>query len=178
MSRIGKKPISIPEAATVSINNNEILVKGPKGELTRKLFDEVNVEIKENEIVLSIKKEKNKDLWGLMRSLIFNMIEGVTNGFEKKLKLEGVGYTATLQDKKLVLKVGFSHLIEIEEVPGVTFEVEKNLITVRGIDKQLVGQMAANIRKVKPPEPYKGKGIRYEGEKVRRKEGKKAATTG
>jgi large subunit ribosomal protein L6 len=178
MSRIGKKTILIPEQVTISINDGEILVKGPKGELKTNIPDQIIVEIKDNQIIVSIKKEQDKALWGLYRSLIFNMVEGITKGYEKRLVIQGVGYTAALQDKGILLKVGFSHPVTIDEVPGINFTIDKNVIIISGIDKQLVGQVAANIRKVKPPEPYKGKGIRYEGEKVRRKEGKKAVTAG
>ncbi|MDD5606304.1 MAG: 50S ribosomal protein L6 [Candidatus Pacebacteria bacterium] len=170
MSRIGKKPISILEGVLISIQDREILVKGPKGELRKYIPESIKIEIKEKEIIVS---SQDKALWGLFRTLIFNMIEGVSKGYEKRLKIEGVGYTASLEGKDLILKVGFSHLVRIKEVPGILFSVEKNIIIISGIDKQLVGQISANIRKVKPPEPYKGKGIRYEGEKVRRKEGKK-----
>ncbi len=174
MSRIGKKPILIPEGVTVEIKDGQVLVKGPKGELKENFSYLVEIKKEENKVIVSLKKEEFKSLWGLTRTLIANMIQGVTDGYEKKLQIEGVGYTVAVQGNGLVLKVGFSHLVEVKEVPGIAFKVEKNFITVSGIDKQLVGQVAANIRKVKPPEPYKGKGIRYEGEKVKRKEGKKA----
>ncbi len=176
MSRIGKKPILIPTGVEIKINNNEVIVKGPKGELKRIVRPEVKVEIKENQVIVSPKKEtkKTKAFWGLERTLIFNMIEGVTKGYEKKLELQGVGYRAEMQGEDLVLKVGFSHPVLVKKPEGIKFSVDKNIITVAGIDKEKVGQIAAKIRKIRPPEPYKGKGIRYEGEEVRRKVGKKA----
>ncbi len=176
MSRIGKKPILIPTGVEIKINNNEVIVKGPKGELKRIVRPEIKVEIKENQIIVSPKKEtkKTKAFWGLERTLIFNMIEGVTKGYEKKLELQGVGYRAEMQGEDLVLKVGFSHPVLVKKPEGIKFSVDKNIITVAGIDKEKVGQIAAKIRKIRPPEPYKGKGIRYEGEEVRRKVGKKA----
>lgn len=172
MSRIGKKPIEIPEGVTVNIENGEVLVKGPKGELKIKISE--GVSIKDNCVVVSI--EKDKALWGLTRSLIFNMIEGVSKGYEKRLKLEGSGYTVTADGKGLLLKVGFSHPVKIKEIPEIELKAEKNIISISGCNKQQVGQVAADIRKIRPPEPYKGKGIRYEDEIVRRKEGKKAIT--
>jgi large subunit ribosomal protein L6 len=179
MSRIGKQPIQIPEGVEVKINDQNIVVKGPKGELTRIIRPELKVELKGKEIwVTPVKKTKNTSaLWGLTRVLIFNMIEGVTKGFEKKLEIEGVGYRASVQGNKLVLNLGFSHPVEIEPPKGIEIKADKNIITVAGIDKQLVGQVAANIRAKRKPEPYKGKGIRYMGEVIRRKAGKKAVAT-
>jgi len=177
MSRVGKKPIIIPEGVEVEIEGQKIIVKGPKGELQRKVRPEIKIEQKNNQILVIPQETTKKTgaFWGLERTLIFNMIEGVTNGYEKKLQLEGVGYKANLEEENLVLKVGFSHPVLIKKTDGVKFLVEKNIITVLGINKELIGQVAAKIRKIRPPEPYKGKGIRYFGEKVRRKAGKKVA---
>ncbi len=176
MSRIGKKPIEIPEGTQVRIDKGDIIVKGPKGELTQLLPLELEVSIKDNKLEVKPKKKtKNSSaLWGLFRSLIFNMIEGVNQGFEKKLEINGVGYRAALEGKKLVMSLGFSHPVEMEAPEGIEFNVEKNIITISGIDKQLVGQAAAEIRSKKKPEPYKGKGIKYIDEVIRRKAGKKA----
>lgn len=175
MSRIGKKHIIIPEDVEVNISNNKVSVKGPKGELERYIRPEIKIEKKDNRIIVAPDKETKRTnaLWGLSRTLIFNMIEGVTKGYEKKLEIQGVGYKANLEGEDLILNVGFSHPVKIEKVEGIKFETEKNIITVSGIDKELVGQIAAKIKKVKKPEPYKGKGIRYLGEEVRRKAGKK-----
>ncbi len=179
MSRIGKQPIIIPSGVEVKIDGDLIVVKGKKGELTQKLVPEVKIEIKDKIITLQeLQKTKNSlALWGTFRALIFNMIEGVANGFRKKLIIEGIGYKAVLNGNKLILSLGFSHPVEIEAPKGIEFKVEKNTILVSGLDKQVVGQIAANIRIQKKPEPYKGKGIRYEGEIVRRKDGKKAVST-
>ncbi len=181
MSRIGKKPIQIPAGVEVKIDGNKITVKSPKGEIAEEIRPEISIELKEGKIFLSLKGTETKikkSLWGLYGALINNMIKGVTVGFEKKLEIQGVGYKAELQGSILVLNVGFSHQVKMEIDPRVKITVEKNtLITINGIDKELVGQVAANIRKVKPPEPYKGKGIRYLGEYVRRKEGKKVIGT-
>jgi len=179
MSRIGKKPIEILKSVEVKVENNRVIVKGPKGELQKEVPSEIKIEIKDDKIFVSPKKEtkRTKAFWGLFRTLIFNMIKGVIDGYEKKLEIHGVGYKANLEGEDLVLLAGFSHSVKINKVEGIKFSVEKNIITVSGIDKQLVGQVAAKIRKVRPPEPYKGKGIRYLGEEVRRKSGKKVATT-
>ena len=179
MSRIGKQPITIPQGVEVKIDDKSIVVKGPKGELSMERDSRFDVEIKEGNLSL-IPKRKVDDWrarWGLTRALISNMIEGVEKGYEKKLEIHGVGYRARLEGKDLVLELGFSHDIYVPSPPGITFVVEKNTITVSGYDKQKVGQAAAEIRGYKKPEPYKGKGIRYEGEVVRRKAGKKAAGT-
>jgi len=179
MSRIGKKPILIPKDVEVKISDNIVMVKGPKGELQREIRPEIGVEIKEGKILVSPKQEtkKTKAFWGLTRALIANMIEGVLKGYEKKLEMEGIGYRAKLEGEDLVLQVGFSHPVEIKQEENIKFSVEKNVITISGIDKELVGQIAARIRSVRPPEPYKGKGIRYLGEQIRRKTGKKVAAT-
>jgi len=177
MSRVGKRTIEIPENIEVKINDREIKVKGLKGELVKTLPSQLKVSVKENQLTITL-REKTKDssaYWGLFRSLIFNMIQGVGEGFEKKLEINGVGYRASLEGNKLVLHLGYSHPIEIEAPEGIEFKVEKNIITVSGIDKQLIGQVAAKIRSKRKPEPYKGKGIKYIDEIIRRKAGKKAA---
>ena len=178
MSRIGKKPIMIPEKVEVKIEKQKVSVKGPKGELQMEVRPEIKIEQKNGQIFVSPQQETKKTnaFWGLQRTLIFNMIEGVTKGYEKKLELRGVGYRADLKGEDLVLKVGFSHLVPIKKIEGVKFSVEKNIITVSGIDKEVVGRIAAKIRKVRLPEPYKGKGIRYLGEEVKRKTEKKAVS--
>ena len=178
MSRIGKKPIEIPSAVNVTLDQGLILVKGPKGELQRIINPAVTVELTDSEINVKIDNEENhiqKALWGLFRSLIYNMVIGVTEGFEKKLEINGVGYKANISGKNLVLNVGYSHPVEFNIPEGIDCKVEANVITVSGIDKQQVGEVAANIRKVRKPEPYKGKGIKYIDEIVRRKAGKAAA---
>lgn len=180
MSRIGKKPILIPQGVEVKIERNIVTIKGPKGELSREIRPEIKVETKDNQIFLSpkIESKRTKAFWGLTRALLSNMIKGVTEGYEKKLEIEGLGFRASLEGEDLVLEVGFTHPVKIKARPGIKFSVEKNIITVSGADIELVGQIASQIRKVKPPEPYKGKGIRYSGEVVRRKIGKKAVTAG
>ena len=178
MSRVGKKPIQIPQGVEVKISGQKVMVRGPKGELSREVRPEIGVEVKEGKILVSpkIETKKTKALWGLTRALIANMIKGVTEGYEKKLEIEGIGFRASVEGENLVLSVGFTHPVKIKAPEGIKFSVEKNIITVSGTDKELVGQMAAKIRAIRPPEPYKGKGIRYVGERVRRKVGKKAAT--
>jgi large subunit ribosomal protein L6 len=180
MSRVGKKPILIPEDVEVKIEGQEVTIKGPKGELQKKVRPEIKIEKKENKIILSpkIETKKTNAFWGLFRSLLDNMIKGVKEGFEKKLEIEGLGFKATKEGENLILKVGFSHPVEIKAPEGISFSIEKNVITVSGIDKEKVTQVAAKIRKVRPPEPYKGTGIKYLGEKIRRKPGKKIVTTG
>ncbi|MDP2934178.1 MAG: 50S ribosomal protein L6 [bacterium] len=179
MSRIGKKIIRIPDGVDVKVNNNLITIKGPKGELSRELISEISAEVKENNLLINLKKNKKGDsaLWGTNQALINNMILGVSKGFEKKLLFEGVGYKAAVNGNKLVLSLGFSHPVEIEAPKGIEFKVEKNAIIVSGTDKHLVGQISANIRLKRKVEPYKGKGIRYEKEIVRRKAGKKAVSS-
>jgi large subunit ribosomal protein L6 len=180
MSRIGKKPILIPESVEVKIEGRKVAVKGPKGELRREFRPEIKIEKKEKEIVISPAKEgkKTRALWGLTRVLVANMIQGVVSGYQKKLEIQGVGYRTNLEGEDLVLELGFSHPVKIKKPEDVDFSLEKNIITVSGINKELVGQLAAKIRRVRPPEPYKGKGIRYLGEVVRKKAGKKAAAAG
>ncbi|MFZ0444287.1 MAG: 50S ribosomal protein L6 [Bacillus sp. (in: firmicutes)] len=175
MSRIGKKPIEIPTGVTITINGDVVTVKGPKGELTRSFNSDIEIKVEENVINLSRPSEskEHRSIHGTTRSLLANMVEGVSKGFEKSLELIGVGYRAQKQGKKLVLNVGYSHPVEFEPEEGVEVEVPSNTkVIVKGINKERVGALAANIRQVRPPEPYKGKGIRYEGEVVRRKEGK------
>lgn len=179
MSRIGKKPIEIPEGVEVKTEANEVKIKGPKGEISQFIPGELGFKIEEKKIQVLAKAEtkRTKALWGLTRALLQNNIKGVKDGYEKKLELRGIGYRASLKDERtLSLEVGFSHLVDFSVPDGITVKVEKNIITVTGIDRQKVGEVAANIRKARPPEPYKGKGIRYLGEKVRKKEGKKVAT--
>ena len=177
MSRLGKLPIILTDGIQAKIDNNFIIVKGSKGELKQELNDLVKVEVLEKEIKASIKNEKVKKeraFWGLYRSLINNMVQGVEKGFEKKLEVNGVGYRIALAGKKLTLNVVYSHPVDFELPEGITGAVEGNVITISGIDKQLVGEVAAKIRKIKKPEPYKGKGIKYIDEVIRRKEGKTA----
>lgn len=178
MSRIGKLPIEFLESTQVNIDNGFITVKGSKGELKRELNDLVKVEVKENQIILSIddlEDKKKKSFWGLYRSLINNMVKGVEEGFEKKLEINGVGYSASLSGDKLIVKAGYSHPVEFSLPEGISAQVEGNVITISGIDKQSVGEVTAQIRKIRKPEPYKGKGIKYIDEIIRRKEGKTAA---
>lgn len=185
MSRIGKQPIVIPEGIDVKINKREVKIRGPKGELRFVVNRELNIEEKEGGVFVSpllksfkgIRGKHIKSLWGLNRTLIFNMVKGVSEGYEKQLQIEGVGYRAETKDKNLILNLGFSHPVEVKSVPGIEYAVEKNIITIKGIDKQQVGQIAAIIRSKRKPEPYKGKGISYVGEVIRRKAGKKAAGT-
>lgn len=180
MSRIGKKPIEIPAGVKTQISRDKIVIKGPKGSLDLNLRREVRVKEENNKIFVErINNTKlARSLHGLTRTLIANMIKGVIKEFSKTLELIGVGYKATLEGESLVLKVGFSHPVKINPAPGIKFEVSKNKVKVLGIDKQAVGDMAAKIRKIRPPEPYKGKGIRYDGEEIRRKPGKAAKAVG
>ncbi|WP_313802150.1 50S ribosomal protein L6 [Cytobacillus sp.] len=175
MSRIGKKPIEIPAGVTITNDKNTVTVKGPKGELTRSFHPDMIIQVEENVLTISRPSDSklHRTMHGTTRALLSNMVEGVSKGFEKALELIGVGYRAQKQGKKLVLNVGYSHPVEMEPEEGVEVEVPSNTkIVVKGISKERVGALAANIRDVRPPEPYKGKGIRYEGEYVRRKEGK------
>jgi large subunit ribosomal protein L6 len=177
MSRIGKKPIEIPAGVSVSVDPGRVMVNGPLGELTQQLPQRMKVEQADGEIVVTRPTERGDDraLHGLTRSLVANMVEGVTKGFEKRLEIQGVGYRAALRGQSLELSVGFSHPVVIEPPAGITFEVPTQTeVIVKGIDKQQVGQTAAEVRSVRPPEPYKCKGIRYQGEYVRRKVGKRA----
>ncbi|UUV98444.1 50S ribosomal protein L6 [Vagococcus luciliae] len=175
MSRIGNKPVVVPAGVTVTQSGNTVTVKGPKGELTREFSPNITLNISEGEVVLTRPDDtkENKTLHGTMRANLNNMVVGVSEGFEKALELIGVGYRAQLQGKKLVLNVGYSHPVEFETPEGITIEVPSNTqVVVKGSNKEVVGELSANIRGVRPPEPYKGKGIRYVGEHVRRKEGK------
>ncbi|MDD6284072.1 MAG: 50S ribosomal protein L6 [Firmicutes bacterium] len=175
MSRIGKKPIVIPAGVNVTINGQNISVKGPKGELSFDFRKEVAVAVEGNEIIVTRANDdkESRALHGLTRSIVANMVEGVTNGYKKELEVNGVGYRVAKQGKDLVMNLGFSHQVVMSEIPGITIDVPNpNLIVISGADKQAVGQFAAEVREKRPPEPYKGKGIRYVGEYVRRKEGK------
>ena len=176
MSRVGNRIISIPARVTVDVNNNIVTVKGPKGELSTKINENITVEINENELKLTRSNDNFKQFHGTANALINNMIKGVTVGFSKKLECVGVGYRFQLSGKKLVVKAGYSHDVNVEVPEGITLEVPSNTeLFVKGIDKHLVGKFAAEIRDIRTPEPYKGKGIRYADEHVRLKEGKKAS---
>jgi large subunit ribosomal protein L6 len=177
MSRIGNKPLQIPDGVTVEITPAEVKVKGPKGELAQAIDKDMKVELSDGVLTVSRPTDRgpHRALHGLTRSLIANMVEGVTDGFEKKLAISGVGYRAKGQGKALELSLGFSHTVKMQAPEGIEFDVpQPTEITVRGIDKQLVGETAAQIRRHRPPEPYKGKGVRYADEQVRRKVGKRA----
>ncbi len=175
MSRIGRMPIDIPNGATVTLGeDNSVTVQGPKGTLAKTFDNAMNIEIQENQVVVTRPNDlkRNKALHGLTRTLIFNMLTGVTNGYTKELEINGVGYRAQKQGKKLVLSLGYSHPVEMEDPEGITTTVDGNKVVVSGINKEQVGQFAAEIRFKRPPEPYKGKGIKYVNETIRRKEGK------
>ncbi len=175
MSRIGKKPIPVPQGVEVKVQGNAVAVKGPKGQLEKEFHRDMIIKLEDNNVVVERPTDGklHRSLHGLTRTLVSNMIEGVTKGFQKNLELVGVGYRAQKQGSKLVLNMGFSHPVEMEAPKGIEFEVPSaNKITVKGIDKQAVGEVAANIRAVREPEPYKGKGIKYENEHIRRKAGK------
>jgi large subunit ribosomal protein L6 len=177
MSRIGKRPIEIPSGVTVTVEPTRVAVAGPLGSLQQQVPQRMQIEQKDGELLVTRPTERGEDraLHGLTRTLIANMVEGVTKGFEKRLEIQGVGYRAALKGADLELSVGYSHAVTVKPRTGITFEVPApTQIVVKGTDKQQVGQTAAEIRKVRPPEPYKGKGIRYEGEYVRRKVGKRA----
>ena len=177
MSRIGKQPIAVPDGVEITIEPELVKVKGPKGELEERVSRQIGVEQENGEVRVSRSTDRgeHRALHGLTRSLIANMVEGVTNGYEKRLEIQGVGYRAQLQGDKLVLALGYSHPVEVQAPSGIDFEVpQPTRVVVRGISKQAVGEVAAIIRKQRPPEPYKGKGIRYEGEYVARKVGKRA----
>jgi large subunit ribosomal protein L6 len=178
MSRIGKKPITIPANIEIKIANDSISIKGPKGELIQNIHPLVKVEKKDQEIIVNVINPDNKQqrsLWGLFNRLIQNMIIGVTQGFEKKLEVIGIGFRVNLQGQKLILNLGFSHPVEFVLPKGIAAAVDKNTITITGIDKYLVGEIAAQIRRIKKPEPYKGKGIKYADEIIKKKAGKAAA---
>jgi large subunit ribosomal protein L6 len=177
MSRIGRQPIPVPSGVNIAIDPGRIMVNGPLGELTQSVPTRMKVERQDDTLLVTRPTDRGDDraLHGLTRSLIANMVEGVTKGFEKRLEIQGVGYRASLRGTSLELNVGYSHLVVIDAPQGITFEVPvPTQVLVKGVDKQQVGEIAAEVRKVRPPEPYKGKGIRYEGEYVRRKVGKRA----
>jgi large subunit ribosomal protein L6 len=179
MSRIGKKPITVPSGVTVSVDGSKIKVKGPKGELERVIRSEIAVEQNDGEITLTRPNDskENRAYHGLTRALIANMVEGVTSGFKKTLEIIGVGYRAEKKGETLVLTVGYSHQVVYPQPAGITLTAQTpTVVIIEGIDKQKVGQVAAELRAVRPPEPYKGKGIRYQGEQVRRKAGKTGKT--
>ena len=178
MSRIGKKIRTLPAGVSADVKGGQIIIKGPKGELRQRLHPRVTVVVNGSEVTTKVVAEENKRdraLWGTFSSLIENMIDGVTQGFKKQLEINGVGFKAALKGADLNLEVGFSHPVIVKAIPGIKFTVEKNVITVEGSDKQMVGETAAMIRRVKKPEPYKGKGIKYVEEVIRRKAGKTAA---
>lgn len=181
MSRIGKTPIDIPPGVVVDIKKNRVVVTGPKGELSRSLSPDMKIELDNNTLTVSRPSDarQHRSLHGLTRTLIANMVKGVSHGFEKELEVVGVGYRAEKSGDKLVLRIGYSHLVEMSPPPGISIDVEgTNKIKVKGIDKEAVGQMAAEIRAVRPPDAYKGKGIRYAGEVVRLKPGKAGKAIG
>jgi large subunit ribosomal protein L6 len=176
MSRIGKKAVSIPAGVTLTLDGQQITVKGPKGQLSWTVVDEI--EVKQTDAGLEFAprndSQRSRGMWGLSRTLVANMVHGVTQGYEETLELVGVGYRAAMKGHALSMQLGFSHDVDIPAPAGITFATPRQTaIVISGIDKQLVGETAARIRKIRPPEPYKGKGVRYAGEKVRRKEGKK-----
>jgi large subunit ribosomal protein L6 len=176
MSRIGKKTVPVPAGVTVTLEGQTVTVKGPKGQLAWTIVEEIEVKQDGGELTLSPRTDtqRARAMWGLSRTLVANMVQGVTQGFEETLELVGVGYRAALKGSDLSLALGFSHDVDIVAPSGITFAVPKQTeVKIAGIDKQLVGETAAKIRRIRPPEPYKGKGVRYAGEKVRRKEGKK-----
>jgi len=179
MSRIGRMPITIPQGVTVDVNKSTVRVKGPKGELSRSFDPDMQISLEDGTLIVQrpTDRRRHRALHGLTRSLLNNMVVGVSEGFVRRLEIQGVGYRAGLQGEDLVLNVGYSHPVVVEPPDGISFQVEKNYreISVSGVDKEMVGEMAARIRRVRPPEPYKGKGIRYEGEYVRRKAGKAGA---
>jgi large subunit ribosomal protein L6 len=175
MSRIGRLPIAIPSQVKVELSGTQVTVRGPQGELSRSIRPEISVEVEDGTVAVTRPSDSpvHRSLHGLTRTLLFNMVTGVSQGYTKTLELQGVGYRAAKQGESLQLALGFSHPVIVEPPSGITFEVEgTNRVHIKGIDKEQVGQVAANIRKIRPPEPYKGKGIRYAGEVVRRKAGK------
>jgi large subunit ribosomal protein L6 len=176
MSRIGKKAVAIPQGVTVTLDGQTVSVKGPKGQLSWTVAEEIEVKQEGGELTLSKRQDTTRAqaMWGLSRTLVANMVQGVTQGYERTLELVGVGYRAAMKGSNLSMQLGFSHDVDIKPPEGVSFAVPKQTeIRISGIDKQVVGEIAAQIRRIRPPEPYKGKGVRYQGEKVRRKEGKK-----
>lgn len=176
MSRIGKKAVALPAGVTVTIDGQTVAVKGPKGQLSWTVAEEIEVKQEGAELLLTkrVDTTRAQAMWGLSRTLVANMVQGVTEGFEKTLELVGVGYRAAMKGNALSMQLGFSHDVDVPPPAGVTFATPKQTeIKITGIDKQVVGEIASQIRRLRPPEPYKGKGVRYAGEKVRRKEGKK-----
>jgi large subunit ribosomal protein L6 len=176
MSRIGKKPVPVPSGVTVTLEGQTLTVKGPKGQLSWTVADEIAVSHEDGVLTLTPRSEttRARAMWGLSRTLVANMVQGVTQGYEQTLELVGVGYRAAMKGNALSVQLGFSHDVDVPPPAGITFATPKQTeIKISGIDKQLVGETAARIRKIRPPEPYKGKGVRYAGEQVRRKEGKK-----
>ncbi|HEY1791286.1 MAG TPA: 50S ribosomal protein L6 [Opitutaceae bacterium] len=176
MSRIGKKPIAVPNGVTVTLEGQTVTVKGPKGQLAWTVADEVEVAQADGQLTLAPREDtaRGRAMWGLSRTLVNNMVEGVTKGYEQTLELVGVGYRAAMKGDALSMQLGFSHDVDIKPPAGISFATPRPIeIKISGIDKQAVGEIAARIRRIRPPEPYKGKGVRYSGEKVRRKEGKK-----
>ncbi|HSC19711.1 MAG TPA: 50S ribosomal protein L6 [Rhizomicrobium sp.] len=176
MSRIGKKPVPLPNGVTANVDGKNVRVKGPKGELSLRLVDEVEASLGEDGITVSPREgaERGRQMWGLSRTLVNNLVVGVTQGFTQRMEINGVGYRAAVQGKNLNLQLGFSHDVSYPIPPGISIVAEKpTALTISGMDKQLVGQVAAEIRSYRPPEPYKGKGVKYAGEHIRRKEGKK-----
>jgi len=176
MSRIGKKAVSIPSGVTLTLDGQTVSVQGPKGSLSWTVAEEIEMKIEGGELSFTPRDDSKraKSMWGLSRTLVGNMVHGVTVGYQQTLELVGVGYRAALKGPNLAMQLGFSHEVDVPPPAGVTFAVPKQTeITITGIDKQAVGEIAAGIRRIRPPEPYKGKGVRYSGEKVRRKEGKK-----
>lgn len=181
MSKIAKKPVEITQGVNISIEKNKIMVTGPKGNLEFIIPSGIKAEVKEGKIIISQIKENDEQtrpLFGLTRAMIANLVKGVAEGFEKKLELSGVGYRAQASGNTLTLSLGFSHPVIVNGGEGINFAVEENIITISGTDKALVGNVAAKVRSIRPPEPYKGKGIKYIGERVRRKAGKAAKTVG
>lgn len=185
MSRIGKKPILIPDGVQAQVDGQKVSVKGPKGEISREFGKDLVITLEDKAIVVrpiietetGLKSKRVKALWGMARAIIANLVQGVNEGYQKQLEIEGVGFKANVEGNSLVVSVGFSHPVKIDAPEGIKFSVEKSIITIVGIDKELVGQVTAKIRAIRPPEPYKGKGIRYVGEQIRRKLGKKAVAT-
>ena len=176
MSRIGKKPVPLPKGVTAAVQDDMVSVKGPKGEMKLKLVSEVEASVKDGLIALATREDSDRAraMWGMQRTLVNNLVLGVTQGFSEKLEISGVGYRAAVQGKKLNLQVGLSHDVNYPIPDGITIVCEKpTMIAISGSDKQLVGQVASEIRSYRPPEPYKGKGVRYASERIRRKEGKK-----
>lgn len=176
MSRIGKKAVATPNGVTITLDGQAVSVKGPKGQLAWSVPEEIVVANENGEVTFSPREDtqRARAMWGLSRTLVSNMVEGVTKGYEQNLELVGVGYRAAMKGRALSLQLGFSHDVDLQPPEGITFAVGKPTeVKVSGVDKQAVGEMAAQIRRIRPPEPYKGKGVRYAGEKVRRKEGKK-----